>query len=89
MMAGLADLLLGPLIWLVSGLATAIGIWWAATSRANAKADADRLARDLAAKQREDQSRKEVKNAINDSKSGGDGWHKRLSDAAAKRDRDL
>lgn len=89
MFGALADVLLGPLTWLVGAIVAAIGVWWAATSRANNKAFADRLARDLKQHQQQDEARKEIQNAINNSKSGGAGWHDRLSKNAAKRGRGL
>lgn len=73
----------------VLGLLAAVGIWWAGSSRQKSKADAARLQKELDRTQHEAKTRKKVKDAIENSKSDGDGWHKRLRDAADRKRGDL
>jgi hypothetical protein len=85
MVGALAEVLLGPLMWLLGGIGTAVTIWWAATSRANALADAEREAEALRRLEHENAVRKDIQDAIDNSKRDGADWHKRLSDDASKR----
>lgn len=82
MIGALAEVLIGPLMWLLGGIGTAIAVWWAATSRANAKADAERTEEAMRRAEHENAIRKDIRDAIDTSKRDGDDWHKRLSEAA-------
>jgi hypothetical protein len=81
MIGALAEALLGPLMWLMGGIVTAIGVWWAATSRANAKADTDRAEEALRRAEHENAIRKDIQDAIHNSKRDRADWHKRLHEA--------